>query len=571
MGKLKHLVVPAASLMLAVMLSVLAGPSRIASARLAMMATGGCQTFMEIPQIETWLPRGNKNGIERKKGNSILVRLKWEPVGGHDDVPKKFSFSLHNPPALKGICINKGKESLADYTLEAGDNPEWLIEEGIKEYEGDQNLAAVTRKAYPSGEWVDIVVRSYDFGAWTRVEGTAIGCPPVERRIPKDKDEDTLPDRWELGKQFFGDAAERISYSIGAKRTYNNELDSESDRDGSWAVGGYEGGPLSLKIHDEPGDGFTAFEEYRGVFVQGEFYRMNQLENDGGLELPAGDRGPKLKDLFVYDPDDFIEDSSVMLRELGIAVHRIRKDEMSAETDAQGPVAGYVNFNSPGKKQRAVWFERGGLGGLFGFSNGFSVNGDPKPIWISRNRIMEYSKEIRLFGAAPPNPGVMEDLTVAHELGHKLGLRHPATDVTESLIPPPQYSETAYWHTDRFLAKVFRWALVERIEKTTLPGVEKWRPLSSLVDYPNPILGGNKTHNSPEEVVPLHGMNHVAVVWNSDFVNDFRGTQRLRRHLGVLMDSTMELAKLTPPMDPEKRKKIKVHADASAPAEADEE
>ena len=41
--------------------------------------------------------------------------------------------------------------------------PAWKIDDGVPQYPGDQNVVAVTRDPYPPGQWVDIIVRSYDF------------------------------------------------------------------------------------------------------------------------------------------------------------------------------------------------------------------------------------------------------------------------------------------------------------------------------------------------------------------------------------------------------------------------
>ncbi|HEX7899516.1 MAG TPA: hypothetical protein VF950_17240 [Planctomycetota bacterium] len=569
---LRPYAVPLATFALALALSLAIAPVPRLSARAlqAMTGGGGCDTFMEIPERDTWLPRGNEGGEETEKGNAILVRLKWEPVGTWDGTTRKFTFRFEGPPALKGICDNKGKESYPDFTVEQGDNAPWKIDDGIPQYPGDQNVAAVTRNSYPPGVWVDILVRSYDFGAWTKVVGAAEGCPEKKERIPKDTDEDTLPDVWELGKRFFDDSGATLTYDIASPSTFLEELDGASDRDGGFLVQRHGKPKLFLesgKLHDELGDGFSAFEEYRGVFVQGAFFRMDELENDGGGEVAAGNRGTKLKNVFVYDPDVLISNGSAVLNELGVGFHRIRQDEMSTEIQGNGePLAGFVDFNSVTKDQHAIWIrDRVIPGTTLGDSGSFTVNATPNLIDVDVPEIqLEATTVVLEDSGITPSFEELRDFTVAHEIAHKFSLKHPEDRLfLRRAGPSKRYDETVYWYPtagDQTLIQT--WSLVERYRRNGGPIrfrlLTRVPPLQGVGEPATTQVGdplGWVDHGEPS-----HKMVHMALVREYDFpAGDLiQGSVAHQPHTGSLIDWNAEYQRLDPPLYSDQAIEIKV-------------
>jgi hypothetical protein len=573
---LRSYAVPACSFLLAVALSLVIAPAPRLSARAVRSTTGSptCETYLEILGKDSYLPRGDEKGDEKKMGNSFVARIKWEPVGGHDDGTKRrFLIRLEGPPALKGCCDNKGKEALPDYTLEAGDNPLWKIEDGVPDYAGVQDKAAVTREKYGPGEWVSIVVRSYDFGAWTRVVGSAEGCPEKKDRMPKDTDEETLPDLWEQGKRFYDDAGNTLEYNIGAKATYAGEDDASSDRDGGFnPVPPAHLRPLveAAKVHDEPGDGYTAFEEYRGVFVQGKFYRMNELVNDGGPEVSTSDRGTKMKNVFVHDPDDLIVDRNPVLPQLGVQFHRIKQDEMSEETADGELAAGYVDFDSVAKSQRAILIVEKVIP-EYGFSNGFTINQDLKPVLVNMDRIESDADDIRyavrymptlpppqLVRTAKLNRDDLRDFTVAHEIGHKLSLKHNESTLTfgES---PDRYDNTVYWNSPTPYS-IKTWTLVELYErKSDAQRFEQIVYRNILEGLPGDAGGTAAGSDLRFDLLfEAHDRQHLPATRLFNLLSPALGAVPFLPHKGTLMDAKPEFNYLRKPLPADQRKTIKL-------------
>lgn len=566
----RSLLVPAGTFLLAILLSLAISPAPRLSARAVQEMTGAsCETFLEILGKESYLPRGDESGDERKPGNSFVARIKWEPVGGHDpEKRRRFVVRLEGPPTLKGSCDNQGKESLPDYILEAGDNPIWVIVDGVPEYAGDQNRAAVTRDEYGPGEWVNIVVRSYDFGAWTYVVGSAVGCPEKKDRMPKDSDEETLPDLWELGKRFYDDAGNSLEYSIGAKATYAGEDDAESDRDGGFVPPGRRNNTLPVepaKVHDEPGDGFTAFEEYRGVFVQGKHYRMNELTNDGGPEVASSHRGTAMKNIFILDPHKWVNDRGVVLREHGVQFHRIKREEMSVETYEGQPAAGFMDDNSAAKSQRAIELVSRVIA-EFGNSMGFSINREPLPIVINDGFIRYEANDVQYIlrivgdGRDPNNVrwGRMDfdemlHYTLAHEIGHKLNLRHNEQAISDAGMPVLAYNNLIYWNE---VPGMVTWSVMEILKrKFAFPkpnGSLEFKALETLTQGP---LGTTIPVLDPTLFFEGHdGLQHYPMLRQYPF--NANGFQLYWHHTGTLMDARPEYRWPKQKLPADQRKKI---------------
>jgi len=581
--KLRTYTVPIGSFLVALALAGLAGPTARLGARVPQSTTGSpdCDTTLEITDKDTYLPRGDESGDELKKGNAFNARIKWEVRNGPwDGTKRKFIVRFEGPLPLKGSCNNKGEKSLPDYVFEAGDNPVWKVEDGVPEYEGIQDRAMVTRDKYGPGEWVPIVVRSYDFGAWTKVVGSAEGCPEKEDRCPKDTDEDTLPDLWELGKRFFDDNGNILEYNIASKKTYNGEPDETSDRDGGFNPGGTDKVPQSAepaRVHDEMGDGFTAFEEYRGVFVQGKHYRMNELLNDGGPQASTSNRGTLMKNVFVHDPDEMIQKRSRVLPQHGVQFHRIKKDEMSVETADGKPAAGFVDDNSVNRGQRAIFLKADtDFPATYGYTPGFSINGDSRPVLVDKSRIQDDSKDIEYvvryvlirmdIRTRHLDFDDLLNFTVAHEFGHKMSLKHNDSELSNVPAAVPAYNNTVYWH-ETFPTGVRHWTLAELyIRQSSVFGdllqFGQVRVRFNLLESISEEAGGETANQLvlyPEQLFETHDRQHLPATRLINFPGEgIVGALPFFPHQGTMMDARPEFNYLFKPLPANQRKNLKL-------------
>lgn len=166
-----------------------------------------------------------------------------------------------------------------------------------------------------------------DYGASATIEVTMPYRKTTftsRRRIPFDANGNGLPDAgWRIGTTQVGDAGLNMT--------------SDDDDDGD---------PATLY----KGDGFSAFEEYRGVFQDGAFTRLN----------------PRRRDLFIFMDQALFaipESPTSRLLTLPVMVHFVNEDEVSGEDYAPRaltktkPVVNTNRTDIPGARvngQRAV-------------------------------------------------------------------------------------------------------------------------------------------------------------------------------------------------------------------------
>ncbi len=541
---------PIAALTLAVLLSFLAGPSRRASAmRLPAQESGSgqCKTHIEIPEKPTWLPEGNPSGDELKKGNSFVAHVWWTGDGD----PRKLTVTI-KPSGLKGQCLNKGEKSFPDYTIEAGFNPLWDLADAVPDYAGDQAMTATTKQRYPKDTKVPIKITSYDWGGRVDITAQAQGCDPVPEDMPLDTDKDTLPDRWEENQWFWNDRNPQNQmldkYDTSRKDSGGIGVDdADKDMDVGWT--GEEGPAGAARVHDELGDGFCTFDEYRGLFVKGKHYRFDELKTDIGAK--AGVKGPALKNLFIHDPDDHIF-ASRFIQLHRFDVHVINADEMRTLEPGK---AGVVNPNSERTpQQHAVWIQEAALQGdengrVFGFAQSFSINAEPKPIQMSKPN-MKYDTD-----NMTPRGHNLKDFqayVVAHELGHKLSLEHPSKPIAEGNDQSRAYTEANYWVTagNAGVSFVHVWVVVQELVDR-----KAGRPQTTYLSIFRPFTAVSGLNG--KDTTQIHGDNHDARVMDIAFSpKPAAGT--LWQHKGELMDSYHEHAKLQDKMPAAELKKEKL-------------
>lgn len=573
---LRSIAVPAGAFLIAVMLSLAAGPMTRLSARAMQSGTyPGCETTLEILGKEKYLPRGDEGGDELKRGNAFDVRIKWDVVGGSwDGTKRKFIMRLGGPAVLRGSCNNKGEKYYPDYVFGAADNPKWEINNDVPEYDGVYSESAVTRNKYGPGVWVYITVRSFDFGAWTRVFGRAEGCPEKNDRMPLDTDEDTLPDRWELGKRFFDNNGNILEYNIGAKSTYNGEPDENSDRDGGFDPGmpdRTKGMVDPKKVHDEPGDGFSAFEEYRGLFVQGKHYRMNELLNDAGPQVTVSNRGTLMKNVFVHDPDELVKKNSRVLPQHGVQFHRIKQDEMSKETYPEtdsnnytymATGAGYIDENSTDRGQRAIFLKDWNIP-FYGYTPGFSINGNFKQVRINVGKVryaaenMAVARRFNLINRTVVAREIDFDdllnMAVAHEVGHKMTLRHNSSELQASAVPAPLYDNTVFWFQPD-PPGIRHWQVVEVVAER-LFGL-RFNALEGVSEEAGAENGdASEWYIFGAQLFEMHDRQHLPTtrLINTPGLPD--GTLPFLPHTGTLMDARPEYNYLRKPLPAVQRQK----------------
>ena len=261
--------------------------------------------IMAPPNFGSYLPQGDPGGFELFRGNTITVKVSWsegDPTITHLQLTANLELDdTVIGKARAGNCINSGEVDVGDHANEL--HPDWGIRaqgNGLwnltgKEYdqlEGRPRLSATTKLSYPRNTPVSLTITSYDWGGWVRLRAGALGYATVENlplNIPIDSDNDMLPDAWE--------SKQKISNLSG---------DSDEDFDSRGPFG-----PQNNK-HSQLGDGFSAFEEYRGAIVKGEHRRFDEMRNDGPknpLFIGEGQEigGPHVKDVFVIDDGYSIE------------------------------------------------------------------------------------------------------------------------------------------------------------------------------------------------------------------------------------------------------------------------
>lgn len=319
----------------------------------------------------TWLPEGN---LERPAdpGNDLLVKVKVHKKGDPSK-PRKANLDLvlSDVSRNEGVCMNWPPESAEG-------------KEGLRfrrsDFPGDGPLACVdathleTREAVEQAEFR---VHAYDFGAWGTLRVKAKdeggreakvkvrGKDSPELGIPLDENHDRIADAW-AGKNGGGAPASDVETSAG-----NANL----------------------------GDGFTLFEEYRGLVAKGEHRRLD----------------PRKKELFVVNKCGADVDAGIALFEKAAEVKVIQGRE--TEFDPNRIVNVHRNSVSRGGDQHGLLVEFGETDGGAGLTQPANSGAacTPSPGAVQQ---INFATGFNAFGPA----AAAKD--VAHELGHACGLRH---------------------------------------------------------------------------------------------------------------------------------------------------
>jgi hypothetical protein len=175
---------------------------------------------------ESWLP---------EDGRKFEITAKLYDIQGYELQPDE-------PIILNMVYANTSK-LLGKYTNDPSPNEDYDYS-----VEGDETVT-ITATSHDYGGKTVIAARTIYLGQ--RVDG--------ELRVPKDSDNDGLPDAFELDTDL-NPSGKLDPFSQDSDS--DDILDALEDKDGKTA-------------YQDPGDGLTAFEEYRGVMWKGNHHRLS--------------------------------------------------------------------------------------------------------------------------------------------------------------------------------------------------------------------------------------------------------------------------------------------------------
>ncbi len=410
---------------------------------------GGARLVFEPQGYDGWLPTA---GVAAA-GTPLLVKVRIKEPEGAKGV---ITIRLAEVSSQKGVCLNAPVEGRTDHDLSlapAASKGVWVSPDG-QEARTEEEVREVT-----------VSVQPRDFGAFGRLEAEAkvrVKGKVEETRavfeplgtgwlaLPRDDDGNHIADCWEE--------------AMGGKG-----MDAAADADDQ---------PRS-RI---PGDGLSAYEEYRGAYVKGAHTRFD----------------PRQKDLFLHDPDGLAQGSD-LARVTGLLLHYLDMLEMNITREP----ARVVNFNSGLHHltdQHGIWVHQGAVpGGGWGMAGpgaGEEPNGPPRSAvpWVVidagevRSDIARLAQDPRLV-ALLKNQGVKPDAAwveamarggvgwiTVHEVCHALSVEHHHEDST-----------VGHQASDSERTQGSRTCLMRYLEEEELTGVDEL--FNILVgNYPWPFM-----------------------------------------------------------------------------------
>lgn len=338
--------------------------------------------WVDVKEYEEWLPIAGEN--EDKPGNKLDVKVVLQKRGKPDEKPQRtaiFKFELLDVSKEPGVCMNwppkeKAKETF-DLKIDSEENKHLEI------VTGDGQSAASKEGRKEEG----ITITSYDYGAYGKLKVVSIlddGSQVVAHLkdkpdqtfllIPRDDNSNHIADKWEKEMGVEGMA-------------------SDSDEDNK--------PPGDRRCFE--GDGLSLYEEYRGFMVKGQHTRTDPNRTD-----------PNRKDLFIYSkvPHDSAGIDRFYIAS-GIKVHRVDDKELGSDR--------VINFNS--SKDTHVVDQHGLVMVETSLDEGIagkSPIGPPK--YVDKVQIKK-----DYLNNESPNRGDALMVTIAHELGHAVGIQHHGT------------------------------------------------------------------------------------------------------------------------------------------------
>lgn len=335
----------------------------------------------------TWLPRGDLFN-PAKAGNRLTVTARINPRGPGAPPPKqaRFRFALVDTSREKGVCLNwpklpdaPGKGAAVEPLDLAIEQQDDLKVESLSQVATSLNLAREQQ----------IAVDSYDFGAFGRLEVTALfpdGTTAVahlasdglkrQLTIPKDTDGNHIADAWDQEPE-----------SSTSHRAQVTDEDDDPPADGC------------------KGDALPRYEEYRGFILEGEHTRTS----------------PRRKDVFIFDRD-------------GLGVGTFRNSKLDVRLVRDGEVG--LEFGEPNRR-------------VINPNRGFATLGPQYVIYLHKPDGAAGGDALQMGVTNSPRdvpllPRDVEDVvintgrierfdlpnTIAHELAHAAHVQHHGGEVS---------------------------------------------------------------------------------------------------------------------------------------------
>jgi hypothetical protein len=335
------------------------------------------------------------------------MKIIVEGVGSGTSV----KFELADVTDYEGFCGNAkatgfdDEDTDRDLILNSGSA-------GIGAAQDANDTAGVITKTAGADNKAWCWIRCRDYAAETKVNITigSATAPQFTLTLPENTDaatDDHLPDLWE---GLFG---------VDLK----DKDDDDVDFDGK---------------HTEKGDGFGAFEEYRGFRIldpSDPTKRIHKRTNEMTDHTPGSgtgrNGGPLKKDLFVADvgtePPFRTYGSGVTV--FGISWHMVHYQDKGTDPTKYQDESGPVNRNtSSGFKvqdQFAILIKDIDLPtGVLGSAQGLEVNDSDPAVFDLAEILVKLARFNITPSSDPAAVKKAKEAVLAHELGHRLTLRH---------------------------------------------------------------------------------------------------------------------------------------------------
>jgi hypothetical protein len=342
---------------------------------------------------DDWLPEPGKNELTTGSVMNISLKLQKKGGGPTDKKVKTFELSLSGTSNEPGITINFPNvpgNSKPDLRFMVQNNAE--IDTGFQSLKincaGGCQTAIAKIGSYDGGGWTTLKVEAILKEDNTRIQGKLLtSTGETDIRIPKRKIDSKIGEAW--------------------LKKYNNP-EEKSDIDTS--VG-----------NSHNGDGFSAYEEYRGVIAEGKFKRLDPQKKELGIFATQ-------RDLALFS-----EGMNLLKNAADIEIVRFDINRREVAPDGQ------INFNKKSANvfdQFAIQLTDGGLGGAIGqmYSNSNNPDIPANTLFVAIDWTMiqrVYQRKV-----AEINPDLLKFTlkeylaqTVAHELGHAINIWHHGDDI----------------------------------------------------------------------------------------------------------------------------------------------
>jgi len=352
-------------------------------------------------EYDEWRPKCSES--EEVKGNDLGVEWRVEEAGGDPARPTKASrvvFSLLNTSKEPGVCTNwpLRPKTPADFDLRFA-GAEAPPRSGYEVRDKGQNLILTDGEAGANRGAVK--VECFDAGATGTLVAEAMLADGrvLKATVEKSGDAQLMIPDFQPGVSGIAHCW-RKEYAPGKTDDADDETSPKGD--------------------GQPGDGLTVWEEYRGFWVNGAW---------------MGDCDPRVKDLFVFNGIGGEAHSGIALFgwATGLRVHqRLAVGEFKADK--------VMNFNTGARPhlvdQHCLVVSEGGFsetgadgvattGSICRTAAGVNFPGPPKNTWeVSILPEMLDTMTMLQRRDGESYEVSQADRTIAHELGHGLGIRH---------------------------------------------------------------------------------------------------------------------------------------------------